>query len=162
MDKQQIYAYLNENNIWYEAMEHAAVYNMQQVAQLTLPHPKAEAKNLFVRDDKKRNYYMLTVCGDKRVDLKSFRKAHNTRPLTFASSQDLEELLQLTPGAVTPLGLLNDASHRVQLFLDADFLSDEGLIGVHPNDNTASIWLKTTDLIAILRAHASCVQVVQF
>ena len=105
---------------------------------------------------------MLTVCGDKRVDLKSFRKAHNTRPLSFASSQDLEELLQLTPGAVTPLGLLNDASHRVQLFLDADFLSDEVLISVHPNDNTASIWLKTIDLVKMLEEYGCEVCMVMF
>ncbi len=88
----------------------------------------------------------ITVKGNKRVDLKAFRQAQGIRPLSFASEEDLMELLGLIPGAVTPLGLLNDAQKRVNLFLDPP-----GLIGVHPNDNTATLWLKAEDLIRFLR-----------
>ena len=80
MTKEETYAFLRENGIAYECMEHEAVYNMEECAKLQLPHPEDEAKNLFVRDDKKRNYYLITVRGDKRVDLKAFRQAHGTRP----------------------------------------------------------------------------------
>lgn len=58
-------------------------------------------KNLFVRDDKRQNYYLITVKGDKRVDLKAFRRAQQTRPLTFASPEELQQLLGLTP-ALSP------------------------------------------------------------
>jgi len=70
-------------------------------------------KNLFVHDDKKRAYYLITVKGDKRADLKEFRKNNNTRPLSFASENDLMEVMQLIPGAVTPFGILNDTECKV-------------------------------------------------
>lgn len=120
MNKQKIYDFLHSQNIPFEITEHKAVYNMAELAEIPLPHPEADAKNLFIRDDKRRSYYLLTVFGEKRVDLKAFRREHGTRPLTFASAEDLEALLGLYPGAVTPLGLLNDAACRVKLFIDRD------------------------------------------
>ena len=73
MNKQDIYNYLKENNIWHEITEHKAVYNMAELAEVDIPYPEADAKNLFVRDDKKKNFYLITVRGDKRVNLKEFR-----------------------------------------------------------------------------------------
>lgn len=70
MDKNQIYEYLNNNNIKYEISEHIAVYNMEEAYDIKLPYPNASAKNLFIRDNKKQNYYLLTVKGDKKVNLK--------------------------------------------------------------------------------------------
>lgn len=155
MNKQQIYDYLQENSIWHEITEHKAVYNMAELAEVPCPYPEADAKNLFVRDDKKQNYYLITVKGEKRVNLKAFRKAQRTRNLSFASAEDLLERLALIPGAVTPLGVLNDETRSVQVFLDQDFLQEPGLVGVHPNENTATVWLKTQDLIRIIREHGN-------
>lgn len=155
MNKQQIYDYLQENSIWHEITEHKAVYNMAELAEVPCPYPEADAKNLFVRDDKKQNYYLITVKGEKRVNLKAFRKAQGTRNLSFASAEDLMERLGLIPGAVTPLGVLNDETRSVQVFLDQDFLQEPGLVGVHPNENTATVWLKTEDLIRIIREHGN-------
>lgn len=155
MNKQQIYDYLQENSIWHEITEHKAVYNMAELAEVPCPYPEADAKNLFVRDDKKQNYYLITVKGEKRVNLKAFRKAQGTRNLSFASAEDLMEWLGLIPGAVTPLGVLNDETRSVKVFLDRDFLQEPGLVGVHPNDNTATVWLKTEDLIRIIREHGN-------
>ena len=155
MNKQQIYDYLQENSIWHEITEHKAVYNMAELAEGPCPYPEADAKNLFVRDDKKQNYYLITVKGEKRVNLKAFRKAQGTRNLSFASAEDLLERLALIPGAVTPLGVLNDETRSVQVFLDQDFLQEPGLVGVHPNENTATVWLKTEDLIRIIREHGN-------
>ena len=76
MNKQDIYNYLKENNIWHEITDHKAVYNMAELAEVDTPYPEADAKNLFVRDDKKKNFYLITVRGDKRVNLKEFRKAN--------------------------------------------------------------------------------------
>ncbi len=155
MNKQQIYDYLQENSIWHEITQHKAVYNMAELAEVPCPYPEADAKNLFVRDDKKQNYYLITVKGEKRVNLKAFRKAQGTRNLSFASAEDLLERLALIPGAVTPLGVLNDETRSVQVFLDQDFLQEPGLVGVHPNENTATVWLKTEDLIRIIREHGN-------
>ncbi len=161
MNKQEIYDYLRQENIWHEITEHEAVYNMAELSNIEVPYPEYDAKNLFVRDDKKRNYYLITVKGDKRVNLKEFRKNNNTRPLSFASPEDLMEKMNLIPGAVTPLGLLNDAECKVTLFLDKEFVDDKGLIGVHPNDNTATVWLKVSDLMKLIQQHGNTVNVVQ-
>ena len=159
MNKQELFDYLKSKNVWHEITEHGAVYNMAELSQIELPYPEADAKNLFVRDDKKRNYYLITVKGDKRVDLKEFRKKNGTRVLSFASAEDLMEIMGLIPGAVTPLGLLNDAQCKVKLFLDSAFA--DGLVGVHPNDNTATVWLKTEDLIEMIRESGHQVQLVE-
>ena len=159
MNKQEIYDYLKQENIWHEITEHEAVYNMAELAGVEIPYPEYDAKNLFVRDDKKRNYYLITVKDDKRVDLKKFRKEHGTRALSFASAEDLANIMGLIPGAVTPLGVLNDKEHKVQLFLDCDFQKEGSLIGVHPNDNTATVWLKVEDLIGIIRQHGNPVHI---
>ncbi len=160
MNKQGIYDLLIQKNIWHEITEHEAVYNMVDLSDVEMPYPEYEAKNLFVRDDKKRNYYLITVKGDKRVDLKEFRRNNDTRPLSFASAEDLMDIMGLFPGAVTPLGLLNDTECKVTLFLDDDFMDGLGLIGVHPNDNTATVWIKTNDLISLIRQHGSTVNLV--
>ena len=65
------------------------------------------------------------------------------------------DILGLIPGAVTPLGLLNDREHRVTFFLDRSFLEGSSLIGVHPNDNTATVWLKVRDLLRLLEENGT-------
>ena len=133
MNKQEIYNYLTKKNIKYEITEHKAVYNMEELAEVKLPHPEADAKNLFVRDDKRQNYYLITIKGEK---------------------EELSEILGLIPGAVTPLGLLNDKDHRVKFYLDNGF-KDMEFIGVHPNDNTATVWLSPADLIRLLKENGN-------
>ncbi len=150
---------MEERGLWFEVTEHQPVRNMEEIASVPLPYPEANAKNLFVRDKKRRDYYMITVQGDKRVDLREFRQKNGTRYLTFASPEELRELLGLVPGAVSPFGLLNDRERRVQLFLDEALTAPPGLIGLHPNNNTATLWMKTADLIALLREHGSTVRV---
>ncbi|WP_300559319.1 prolyl-tRNA synthetase associated domain-containing protein [Companilactobacillus sp.] len=159
MNKQAVFDYLNELNVWHEITEHPAVYNMEELSEVKLPYPDADAKNLFVRDDKKRNYYLITVKGDKRVDLKEFRKQNDTRRLSFASENDLKDILKLIPGSVTPLGLLNDEERQVHFYLDKSFFDDKQIIGVHPNDNTATVWLKVTDLVNMIEKHGNEVTV---
>ncbi len=160
MNKDKIYELIKNKNIWYEITEHQAVFNMQELAQIKVPCPERDAKNLFIRDDKKRNYYLITVKGDKKVDLKEFRRNNNTRPLTFASSEDLMEILNLIPGAVTPLGILNDKERKVTVFIDEFFKEEPSIIGIHPNDNTATIWLYTKDLIDIIKEHGNAVEII--
>ena len=162
MNKQEIYEFIKSKNIWYETTEHEAVYNMEELSNLELPYPEYDAKNLFVRDDKKKNYYLITVKGEKRVNLKDFRAKHNTRNLSFASEIDLNDILNLIPGAVTPLGLLNDKEQKDNFYIDKDFFANEHIIGIHPNDNTATIWLKVEDLIDIIKENGNQINIVEF
>lgn len=156
MNKTETYQYLTEHNIVYEVSEHKAVFNMEEAESLDLPYPECDAKNLFIRDDKKRNYYLITVKGDKRVDLKEFRKQHGLRALSFASPEELSAVMGLTPGAVTPLGILNDVERRVHFYLDKSFIG--GKIGVHPNDNTATIWVQADELMDLIKKHGNAAE----
>ncbi len=71
-------------------------------------------------------------------------------------------ILNLTPGSVTPLGLLNDSYLQVTFYLDKEFLNGKKIIGVHPNDNTATIWMMTDDLINIIKEHSNVVNIVEW
>lgn len=151
-NKQKACRMLSEMGIAYDVIEHPAVYTIEEMEQLNLANADEIVKNLFIRDDKKRAYYLVVLQKDKRADLKNLRGKLESRPLTFASEADLMSILGLTKGAVTPLGILNDESHRVTVVLDKTILGFEK-IGIHPNDNTATVlmtpkalveWIKTT------------------
>ena len=151
MNKQDIYDFLERKGIRHEVTEHGTVFNMEELDAVEMPHKDRLAKNLFVRDDKKENYYLITVRGERRVDLKEFKRTFGTRHLTFAGEEDMKRLLGVLPGSVSPFGLLNDSEHKVRFFVDRSFLEDDGLIGIHPNDNTATVWLNIEDLLAVIR-----------
>lgn len=154
MIKEEIYKYLNDRKINYEITNHQAVYNMDELDDVDLPYKEFDAKNLFVGDDKKNNYYLITVKWDKRVDLKEFRKKYHTKHLSFAKEEELLSILNLTSGSVSHLGLLNDKKKKTIFFID-NYFEDNSLIGIHPNDNTATIWLKAKDLITIIEEHGN-------
>ena len=80
------------------------------------------------------------------------------RNLSFASAEDLMNIMKLIPGAVTPLGLLCDEEKKVTLYLDSAFTNS--LVGVHPNDNTATVWLKGPDLVKVIEEHGNTVKMV--
>lgn len=160
MNKQEVYDFIKSKNIWHEITEHEAVFNMDELSKIEVPYNDCDAKNLFVRDDKKENYYLITVKGNKRVDLKEFRKRYDVRPISFASAEDLMKYLNLIPGSVSPLGLLNDKERKVKFYLDDSFFKDEKIIGIHPNDNTATVWLKVDDLINIIKEHGSKIEII--
>ena len=91
--------------------------------------------------------------ANKRVDLKGFRRQHGLRALSFASTEELFSIMELTPGAVTPLGILNDTESRVHFYLDEEFIGNK--IGVHPNDNTATIWMQADGLMGLIQKHGN-------
>lgn len=159
MNKKETHQFLNDHGVDYEITEHKAVFNMEELNAIELPYPDWDAKNLFVRDDKKKNYYLITVKGDKRVDLKEFRKKHGLRVLSFASADDLMRFMGLAPGSVTPLGLLNDTEHHIHFYLDSEFVGNR--IGIHPNDNSATVWLNADDLVKLLQENGSNVEIVE-
>lgn len=160
MDKQGIYTYLTDQNIKFEVIEHDAVYSMDELGSCELPHKEYDAKNLFIRDDKKNNYWLITVRGNKRTDLKAFRKMYETRPLKFCDEAELKEKLGLYPGAVSPFGLLNNDDNDVVFVMDEDFFKDEQLIGCHPNDNTVTVFLDSNDLKNLVKKSGNIVQVI--
>lgn len=155
MNKENIYSFLKQNNIKFEVDEHIPVYNMEDLRKVSLKYPNYDGKNIFLRDDKKRNYYLITLLGDKKVDLKKFKIDNGLRPLSFAGEVELYNFLKLTPGSVTPLGLLNDKEKVVKFYIDKDFFKEPFIIGVHPNNNSATVWLNVNDLVDIIKNHGN-------
>ena len=147
--REEIVALLQEKGVSFELAEHPPVYTIDEMLALSLPHPKDIAKNLFLRDDKKQNYYLIVLREDKKADLKKIRSVLSARPLRFASEEDLEAYLGVTTGAVTPFGLLNDTEHKVKACVDKDL--KRGLVGVHPNENTATVYLQAKALVELLQ-----------
>ena len=166
MNKAEIYELLDSCHIPYEVTNHKAVFNMAEMEEVKLPYPEVNAKNLFVRDDKKRSYYVISIKGTKKINLKEFRQKHGIRALSFASENELHSILGLEVGSVTPLGVLNDKECKVQVFIDEDFLEEiipgkSGIIGIHPNENTATVWLRVTDLVNIIEEHGNACSIVE-
>jgi Ala-tRNA(Pro) deacylase len=149
MNKLQCLQFLQDHHVEMNVLEHPAVFNMDEMYALHMPGGEQVAKNLFLRDDKKRNFYLVTVPGGRRVDMKQLRHSIGSRPLSFAPESDLERLLGLKEGSVTPLGLLNDREHRVRFYLDASFQNE--WIGVHPMENTATVFLQADALFHLLQ-----------
>ena len=150
---------LDRSGIAYELYEHVAVYTVAEAVAAGIPHRELGAKNLFLRDDKHRAYYLVTLPDEKNVSLREIQERLGSRRLSFASEKDLRAMLGLVPGAVTPLGALNDTERHVEVVIDQT-LVDAGRLTVHPCDNAATVLIATSDLIALLRERGHDVRVV--
>ena len=148
IDRQDLYALLRARNIPYEETAHPAVWSMEELHALCLPGEERILKNLFLQDDKKRRYYLVAIDGGRTADLKALRRTLDSRPLRFADAADLERLLGLLPGQVTPLGALRAPAGTVTVVLDASLRGRT--VGVHPLENTATTFLNLDDLAALL------------
>lgn len=144
MKREEVLKLLENADIAYELAEHPAVYTMEEMHRLNLPKESSVARNLFLRDDKKRNYYLVVMHPEHETDLKTLRAIIGSRPLSFASEADLMKYLKLEKGSVTPLGVLNDTEHKVSVRIDDAFRGEE--IGIHPDTNTATLWLMCDQL----------------
>lgn len=147
-------------NIPFDVIEHPAVFTIEDMDKLNIQNKNEIVKNLFVRDDKKKRYFLIVLQKNKRVDLKGIRRELNCRPLSFASEEDLNKYMKLSKGSVTPFGILNDNCCRVEVILDKDVLLFER-IGVHPNDNTATVLISPKDLEAVIKNHGNCISYIE-
>lgn len=155
MGRQRVLTRLDELGIGYRLVDHEPVFTVAQARadDLGESDPDADAKNLFLRDDRKRHYYLLVLRSDRELSLSDLQLRIDARRLGFASEQDLTRYLGVVPGAVGPLAVINDLDHRVQVYLDDRFRN--GRVGVHPNDNTATVWLATEDLVRFVEAQGN-------
>lgn len=158
--RQKVFDVIESMNIRYQVIEHSAVYTIEEMDKLNIDSKNNVVKNLFVRDDKKKRYFLLVLQKDKRVDLKELRKQLNCRPLSFASEESLFTFMGLNKGSVTPFGVLNDSACSVEVVFDKDILSFER-IGVHPNDNTATVFICPKDLELIIKNHGNAISYIE-
>lgn len=143
--QQKVYEKLDAMGIKYEIINHPAVYTIEEMDNLGITMKAEVCKNLFVRDAKGKKHYLVVLSKDKRADLASIAAQIGSTKLSFASDERLDKYLGLKKGAVSPLGIMNDAAHEVEVVFDKDLVDKENL-GVHPNDNTATVVLSYEDL----------------
>ncbi len=160
MNKQEVYEFLKQKKIPFRAYEHEAVFTVEAANALNLPDPECGAKNLFLRDDKKRNYYLFTLKDDRTVNIKELQAMIGSRKLQFASEEDLDKYMKLIRGSVTPLGTMNDDERFVQVYIDAYYMGRR--ISIHPNENTATIYLNCDDLMQLILEHGNRAQYLSF
>lgn len=159
--KQTVLDKLNAMGISFELIEHPAVYTIEEMERLNLSRYGHVCKNLFLRDAKGKRHILVTMAGDKRADLNRLSQQLETTKLGFASAERLEKYLGLHKGEVTPLGVLNDADAVVEVVFDSS-LKNYDLLGVHPNDNTATVWLHLEDLERIVKENGNSLQFLDF
>ena len=154
------YDFLDKLNIEYERIDHEAAMTMEECADVDEALGAMICKNLFLCNRQETTFYLLMIPGDKKFKTKDLSAQIHSSRLSFAKETYMEELLDITPGSVSVLGLMNDREHRVRLLVDRDVLEGD-YIGCHPCINTSSIRFKTSDLIEkILPAmHHSFIQV---
>jgi len=141
----RVYAALDALGIAYERYDHPPVFTGDDAAQHWAAIPGRGVKNLFLRNKKGNRHYLVILPIEKEADLRRFVKAIGDDRLSFGSPERLAEHLGLTPGSVSPFGLLNDPTHRVRVFVDAELRAAERLI-FHPNLNAHSLTIAPADL----------------
>lgn len=142
--RQDLLPMLQAAHLEYQLHEHPAVFTADEAAKYCAHIKGAHVKNLFLRNQKKTEYWLVTVSDEKRVDLSALGKLFNAK-LSFASHDDLRAMLGVEPGSVTPLAILNDKQSRVKLIFDENIIAEE-FINIHPMENTSTITIKLSDL----------------
>lgn len=130
--------------------EHAAVFTVEESADLHRDIAGAHTKNLFLKDAAGQ-YWLVTAPHEARVDLKALPAVIGSRKLSFGKADDMERLLGITPGSVTPLAAYNDRQSAVRVVVDAR-LAAQACVNVHPLRNTATLGLSGSGLLAALAA----------
>ncbi len=143
-------ALLAELAIEARIVAHEAVFTVDDV--LATPHglPGEDAKNLFLKDAKGQ-LWLVTLRADRRADLKTMPTLLGSKRLSFASAETLVAVLGVQPGSVTPLALVNDTGRQVRFALDRA-LAESEFVACHPLVNTATISMRTADLLRLLAA----------
>jgi Ala-tRNA(Pro) deacylase len=145
--------------IVYQAYEHPPVFTTEDVERYWRDIPATPVKNLFLRNKKGNRHYLVIVGVEKRVDLQQLVKVIGDDRLSFGSAERLMDQLGLTPGSVSPFGLLHESSADVRVIIDSDLRTAERLI-FHPNINTASVTISFPDLEKFLASRRNAVRFV--
>ena len=142
----RVYDFLEGLNIDYYRVDHEAAMTMDACIAVDAVLETTMCKNLMLCNRQCTDFYILLTPGDKKFKTSVLSKQIGTSRLSFADGQYMEAYLDITPGSLSVLGLMNDKENRVKLLIDKEVLSGE-YIGVHPCVNTASLKIKTSDLI---------------
>ncbi len=142
------YDYLERLGIEYDRIDHEALDTMEACAEADRVLGAPICKNLLLRNQQKTKFYLLMMPGDKKFKTKELSKQINSARLSFAEPEFMERFLDITPGSLSVLGLMNDRDGEIQLLIDEDVLKSD-LFGCHPCINTSSLKIRISDLLTV-------------
>lgn len=152
--------YLDTHQVKYTLYTHPAAFTVEEAHEYCSHIPGLHCKNLFMRDHKGKRHFLLILPNTKSVDLKSFSKTLDDR-LSFASDRRMMRYLGVTPGSVSPFGLINDSESEVRVYLDKEVAEAENLT-FHPNINTATLSLSREMFDRFLDTLTNSIKIVDF
>jgi Ala-tRNA(Pro) deacylase len=141
----EFFKFLSENGIEYDRHDHPPVFTVEEAKRLVPPLPGAKTKNLFLRDKKGRQHFLVVVGAEKQVDLKIFQKLLGAGRLSFGSPDRLMRYLGITPGAVSLFAIYNDRDCKVALIVDR-ILWESAAFQFHPLVNTSTLVISRKDV----------------
>lgn len=153
-EEKEVYEVLNSLNIKYTRYEHEPIYTVNEGKELEILIPGKMCKNLFLRNGKGDTNYIVILDQDKSVNLKLLAKQIGSTRLSFASEEKLLEKLNLTPGSVTPFGIINDVNKDVIVLADRELINEK-MVNFHPNINTATIGIAYEGLEKFIKWHGN-------
>lgn len=142
----RVYDLLDSLGISYQRVDHEPAMTIEACQDIDKLMGTHMCKNLFLCNRQETDFYLLLMPGDKKFKTKELSSQINTTRLSFANETHMEELLDITPGSVSVMGLMNDKDNKVQLLIDEDLLAHPYL-GCHPCINTSSLCIKTDDIL---------------
>lgn len=140
------YEFLDNLNIEYERVDHPSAETMEMCEEAEKALGTKICKNLLLCNRQKTSFYLLLMPGDKPFKTKDLSAQINSARLSFAEGEFMEKFLDITPGSLSVLGLINDKDNDVSLLIDKDILKEE-FFGCHPCINTSSLKIKTEDVM---------------
>jgi Ala-tRNA(Pro) deacylase len=146
----KVYETLGELNIPFDYYEHPPVPTVEEASKYWTDIDAAHCKNLFFRNHKGNKHYLVVLHYQKALNIRDLEQRLKQGKISFASPERMMRYLGLTPGSVSPLGLIHDSEKHVHVFLDSK-LKDFDLISFHPNLNTASLVIQFSDFVRYLR-----------
>lgn len=150
LDKElRCYTLLDKLGIPYSGLDHDHADTIELCLGIEEKLGCKICKNLFLCNRQKTNFYLLLMPGEKPFKTKFLSEQINSSRLSFGEAQDMERLLDITPGSVSVLGLMNDKAHEVKLIIDRELLNEE-YIGCHPCINTSTLKLRRDDILNVL------------
>ena len=142
--------WLSDNNIKYILHTHSAVFTVPEARKHCGHIQGTHCKNLFLKNKKSGQLYLVTIPHEKRLDLNQFRRMIRAPKVRFAGPEDLFEFLGITPGAVSPIGLVNDTSNKVIFIIETDVWNAEEIC-CHPNVNTETLQISGSNFQKLIK-----------
>ena len=149
-----VYDTLDKMQIPYRKAEHKPMFTTEDMDDCHLDPAYKVSKNLFLRNAKGDKHYLVVTTVDKKADLKALAEEIGSSRLSFGSEQRLARYLGVKPGSVSAFCVLNDENREVTVVFDED-LKELGNFALHPNENTATIYIDFQDVVKLVKSHGN-------